>query len=548
MLKLLRSWLTRMHRNSRTVRPLWAIFYALAFGFMVVSVLRYHQPEYGYTVLLDVGDRSLESRDWTAERDVRVFKTLQSHGYDGQYYAQLALDPGLSDPALQETVDNLAYRARRMLLPWVAHVLGLGNPGWILNAFALLNLGCWVVLSLVLLRWFPPVSLDRAIRWFGVLFSAGMCSSMTASLVDGPSLLFLALAVFWWEKGHRIRASLALALGGLTKETTILGNAIHWPDNPRSLNDWMRTFGRVVLAVLPLGIWLIYLNLRFAEGSTFAGERNFAWPLRAVFLRASELWSELTGESESWRFLALSWATLISIMVQTCFLLLRWQWKQPAWRLTVPFAGLALVIGSANWDGYPGSVGRSLLPLLLGFNLLVPSARRWLPLLVLGNLTVFWGLSTFPPRPGSEQVVEIKNTAGAVYFGAERSFEIDFPRPWFGLESNATRDWRWSSGDAEIMILNPYASDLRVALAGRLGVSSDRQVRLLQDSAVLWEGEVGEDPVDWQVAGVILPPGTSVLRIESDEPPTQIHDWDERMLSFCLFRFEVRGETIAAGH
>ena len=125
------------------------------------------------------------------------FTYERSAGYDGAYYVQLAMHPTLDNPELEKSIDNLPYRARRMLFCWAAWLLGLGQPAWIIQAHALLNVLCWLGLAILLLHWFPPASAGDVLRWFGVMFSHGVCMSVRHSLVDAPSLLLLALAVRW---------------------------------------------------------------------------------------------------------------------------------------------------------------------------------------------------------------------------------------------------------------------------------------------------------------------------------------------------------------
>ena len=72
--------------------------------------------------------------------------TATEIGYDGQFYAQVALDPSLGDPALPRALDNAAYRARRIGLPVLAWAAGLGRPAWVLQAYVLLNAVFWVLL------------------------------------------------------------------------------------------------------------------------------------------------------------------------------------------------------------------------------------------------------------------------------------------------------------------------------------------------------------------------------------------------------------------
>ena len=56
------------------------------------------------------------------------------------------MDPGLRNPGLRGALDLPAYRATRILLPFLAHVTGLGRPNLIIQVFALLNPLFWRLL------------------------------------------------------------------------------------------------------------------------------------------------------------------------------------------------------------------------------------------------------------------------------------------------------------------------------------------------------------------------------------------------------------------
>jgi hypothetical protein len=58
-------------------------------------------------------------------------------------------------------------------------------------------------LAALLLRWFPPNNWGDFLRWGAVMFSHGMCMSVRHSLVDGPSLLLVAVAMAALEQGRR---------------------------------------------------------------------------------------------------------------------------------------------------------------------------------------------------------------------------------------------------------------------------------------------------------------------------------------------------------
>ena len=545
MFKSVFQWL-HQHRPAWGVRPMWALSYALAAVMVVGVVLSYHLPGYGFTYLISFGDESFQRYDWTSDRDVVVFKHLQSPGYDGQYYAQLALDPWLEDPSLATTVDNLPYRARRILLSWTAHVFGMGHPQWVMNVFALQNLVSWLGMGVLLLHWFPPVSLDRAFRWFGTMFATGVCFSLASSLADGPSVLLLLLALYWWDRGHSWRATAVLAAGGLMKETNILGGAMLAPADWRSLRGWALGVGRGILVAAPILLWIVVVSARLdaGEGGGLAGEGNFALPFVAIWGKASELVKAgLRGEVPL-NYLAVSWAAWVSLLVQAGFLLGRWRWSEAAWRLTVPFAALALVIGGANWDGHPGGVTRSLLPMLIGFNLLVPVGRKWWPVLVLGNLTMWFGPVQFAGPAETGYRVSVEQTAVTQSAGA--GLQLEFPRPWYALEGDGEETWRWAADSAEIVLINTFSEPLVMDVSGAWAGWDERTLSIRQEERLWWSERAERRPTRWRLSGVLVPPGGSVLRFEADRPPVEGQGSDARPLSFRLFSLEIRGRPLSA--
>jgi len=97
----------------------------------------------------------------------------QSSGYDGQFYAQLAVEPLLRDRRLDAAIDSPPYRARRILFSWTAYAAGLGRPARILEVYALQNVIAWLLLAWVLLRWFPPSAPRNVVPWIRVPLRRG---------------------------------------------------------------------------------------------------------------------------------------------------------------------------------------------------------------------------------------------------------------------------------------------------------------------------------------------------------------------------------------
>ena len=106
-----RAWWPRAGRMRRRMVGLALV---AAFGALLVSL--WH-PVYRFSALLWLD----AAREPVLMPAVRAQPSaLNAGGYDGQFYAQIACDPTLRDPALVPAVDTLAYRARRIGLPATA--------------------------------------------------------------------------------------------------------------------------------------------------------------------------------------------------------------------------------------------------------------------------------------------------------------------------------------------------------------------------------------------------------------------------------------------
>src|SRR6202008_313633 len=138
--------------------------------------------------------------------------------YDGQFYAQRALDPLLRDPTIDRGMDLAPFRARRILFSWTAYVLGMGKPVWILEAYALQNVFCWVVIAALLTKWVQPASWRGLALWSACLFSHGLLWSVRLALLDGPSLMLTMWAVAAAERNRPLWSGATVGLNALGRE------------------------------------------------------------------------------------------------------------------------------------------------------------------------------------------------------------------------------------------------------------------------------------------------------------------------------------------
>jgi len=369
----------------------WRALALLLCVLFVASVAGYYRRGFGLTALLGL---PREHASELPELQALPQIDYEGTGYDAQYYVQLALRPTLRDSALDRAMDVPSYRARRILFSWTAFVFGFGRPFWIVQAYALQNVVCWLLLAWLLTRWIPLDSGRQFAAWTAALFSHGLLFSVRFSLLDGPSLLLIALATLAAERGRSWTAASLIGVGGIARETNLL-TAVALLRRPRGGRDWMRMTAIAGIVVLPLAVWQDYLWSIY-RGTSLSGGEQLTVPLTAFFAA----WSASVAGIRSQGLLspALQSALIeMSLTVQAVFIAYTLDWRDGWWRVAAAFSVLMVIVSPAVWVGYPGAISRVVLPLTFGFNILLARFRRgfW-PWFALGNLHVLPALHALP--------------------------------------------------------------------------------------------------------------------------------------------------------
>ena len=321
-------------------------------------------------------------------------RPVSPQGYDAQFYAPMALHPGLQD-ANGSLVVTDTYRARRIGLPALAFCLGAGQPVWILHVYALLNAGFWLILLAALVRYTGLRRFRDLLLACALLWSTGTLVSLSRALTDLPATVLGTLAILFFQS-KPIIAALFLSASGLVKETSILSfAAIPWDGRFR-----IRSLKKLILpgliACLPLVVWLAFVQFRIGD-SLAAGSGNFDFPFFGIARKISTSFQTLIaqGPARGGRRL-FELLCPLSLLIQMLYLAVKPRLNSGVWRFGIGFAVLLVLLGASVW-AEQNAYARVLLPLTFSFNLLIhqhESGWRLGLCYLLGNGGMLWMLFT----------------------------------------------------------------------------------------------------------------------------------------------------------
>jgi hypothetical protein len=365
--------MTQPHRCADTTPMRWRVLVMLVASLLPVSVFWGHWQDGGLLVFPHFGE--VFEPDQVAALRAIAPPTLSPYGYDGQFYAQIALHPALTAPDLVDALDNPGYRARRIGLPLLAAALGLGDPAWVLAAYSLLNIGFWGLLGWLLLAHCRDRSLRSLAVVLAVLWSSGVVVSMARALTDLPAATLGLLAVYLGARTYGAAALMSFSL--LVKESSLVSLAAFWPHWQRA--NWPRRALLGLVLLLPVVAWSLLVHWRLPSGAA-AGVGSFALPglawwdkLQGAFIALAVLDAPASLSQIAW--LGVELAAPLCLAVQAGYLLLRWRPSEPIWGFGVGFAVLTTLIGPAVWEEFIAYT-RVLLPLTIAFNLLLLRHRH----------------------------------------------------------------------------------------------------------------------------------------------------------------------------
>jgi hypothetical protein len=486
----------------------------------LVLVARFWHPVYGFTSFIQL-DSSNDQVKIAAFREHPVYVYRDTGGYDGLYYAQIAYHPLLDSPELAPAIDNLSYRARRILPSALAWTLAAGNPAGIVHVYSLLNVAAWLGLALILWHLLAVNSARGWLAWAGVLFSAGVLSSVRLALTDLIALTILAGALLAAERQRRGWAIGALALSGLARETSLVALA---GLVERPWWSW-RNLGRAILAVAPLAMWVLYVNWRVS--GTAGGLYNFSWPGSGYIWKWRSIVAAWPHEPER----LLVWTTVLATLgltTQAAFFLFHRQPGDRWWRVGLGYTALLLCLGQPVWDGFPGAATRVLLPLNLAFNVLAHRTRASLGWLLVGNLTVFAGLLALGSVPhGHRELAAVRSGGTACVARLDQG--------WYSVESSWRHTWAWSDATSRLELITWGQRSQPVVFEFFLRSLTPRTLSIRDDQGEIWHGTVGPQKMKVTVNSRLVS-GHGRLEFSSPEPAAvELPERGGRSLAFALY-------------
>ena len=492
---------------------------------MLVTCVNVWSPVFGLTRFLSVG-REFEQRGTAAYRAAPKYVTPARWGFDGQLYAEMALDPLLRDPQLKVALDNPPYRGHRILLPWLAWLGGLGRPARVLTAYAALNPVFWLGYVALLYAIFRGRGWAGVAGFAAMVLTCGVIASTFRALTDFPAFVLMTLAAVLGGGG----GAAALALAALTREINLFGLAGILEFEPPWDRAFWKNLRRGVLAAGPLALWWAYVHLRFPMPTSLAG-RNFEWPFHAIFRKAVEVFAVIREGGIDWPQFYKSTPlhallTILATLTQCLYLVTHREWRNRLWRIGIVFVPLFVCIGYQVWYSH-FTVTRHALPITLAFNALLAARpnRRWLVWFLLGNCFVPYGIYKFvsfgleTPRPAEVRVV----AAPQLEPTADTTVDASFGAGWSGSEeSGAGGGRRADAGRATLVLANGGRQALLTELSFVARADVARDLRLSVKGTVVWEGPLapGPAPIPVRTAKFLLPPGETVVAFDAGPAPT----------------------------
>jgi hypothetical protein len=116
----------------------------------------------------------------------------------------------------------------------------------------------------------------------------------------------------------------------------------------------------------------------------------------------------------------------------------------------------------------------------------------------------------------------------------------EFDRHWYDVENGPSSDWRWSDGNASLIVRNDKSKPVNAHITFQLAGAGERQVEIRQSAAALYSRDfhAGDQPATVTL-DVIVDPGATNLTFVTDHPGQVPENGDPRKLAFAIRDFTL---------
>lgn len=205
-------------------------------------------------------------------------------GYDGQFFGRLALDPfNTRQNSLGIKLDIPAYRYQRILYPFVAWTLALGQKRLVPYSLIIVNILSLTILGFLLLLLADKTNLNKNYLLFIPLLP-GLIMALARDLSEPLATVLLVGALVSFLSSRYFVYGVLASLCVLCRETTLVFWAsigiVYVLSGSNRKEVWRFFF--FLLPALTYGFWQWILYNIFGETAFMAGPKNFGYPFAGM--------------------------------------------------------------------------------------------------------------------------------------------------------------------------------------------------------------------------------------------------------------------------
>lgn len=215
-----------------------------------------------------------------------------------------------------------------------------------------------------------------------LFLGSGTLISVDRALTDFVAVAFAVVGCLLSRTRPTVGASI-FSMACLYKETTVLSILGLTPIKPTS--EWWLNVKKAAIAVGPVFVWFLYTKLVFT--GQLSGNGNFGLPFAETIYKLSDAfgnWGSSPGWIDEFELLA-----ILSLIVQSIYLLVYRRWDSVYWRFGIGFVVLFFLLSNKVLVEQNAFM-RVLLPITFSFNLTLhaeeKSSYRYWTYFILGNI------------------------------------------------------------------------------------------------------------------------------------------------------------------